>query len=128
MNSFLLLIGARLDCKDMSGKTTLLLALDNGRFGIAEYLIKHGSDVNAVDDLGQSALHFVAASDRKDCMKIVKILFHCGYVMKECDNWLGSEDIIGNKMKEPKYVKLLHKMKMSLKTITGSGRMFELDS
>ena len=128
MNSFLLLIGARLDCKDMSGKTTLLLALDNGRFGIAEYLIKHGSDVNVVDDLGQSALHFVAASDRKDCMKIVKILFHCGYVMKECDNWLGSEDIIGNKMKEPKYVKLLHKMKMSLKTITGSGRMFELDS
>ena len=128
MNKFIfLLIGARLNCQDMTGKTPLLLALDHGRFRIAEYLIKHGSDVNAVDDLGQSALHFVAASDRKDCIKIVKILFHCEYVMKECDNWLGSEDI-SNKMKEPKYAKMLHKMKMSLKTISGSGSMFQLDS
>ena len=117
-----------MNCLDMTGKTPLLLALDHGRFGIAEYLIKHGSDVNAVDDLGQSALHFVVASDRKDCIKIVKILFHCGYVMKECDSCLGLEDIIGIKMEESKYVKMMHKMNMSLKTILGSGSMFQLDS
>ena len=92
----------------MTGKTPLLLALDHGRFRIAEYLIKHGSDVNAVDDLGQSALHFVVASDQKNCVKIVKILFHCGYVMNECDSCLGLENIIGIKMKESKYVKIMH--------------------
>jgi ankyrin repeat protein len=68
-------LGANIDCTDGSGKTPLLLALEEGRFEIAEYLIKKGCNVNAVDGLGQSALQFVANSSQSDCIRMVdKIL------------------------------------------------------
>ncbi|XP_061193025.1 ankyrin repeat and SOCS box protein 3-like [Saccostrea echinata] len=107
--------GARVDCKDISGKTPLLLALQNGKFKIAEYLIKCGSDVNVVDNLGQSALHLIATGEHNECTKIVKILFNCGYVVKEVDNWLCSDDFSINQKMESKYFKLVNKLKTSLK-------------
>lgn len=63
--------GANIDCIDGSGKTPLLLALEEGRFEIAEYLMKRGCNVNAVDGLGQSALHFVANGTHSHCIKMV---------------------------------------------------------
>ncbi|XP_062575495.1 putative ankyrin repeat protein RF_0381 [Saccostrea cucullata] len=110
--------GADVNMKDNSGKTPLLIALHDGNFKIAEYLIKHGSDVNVVDNLGQSALHLVATGEHNDCTKIVKILFNCGYVMKDADNWLCPEDLISNPKLQSKYFKLMHKVKTSLKAIT----------
>jgi hypothetical protein len=97
--------------KDNSGKTPLLLALEEGKFKIAEYLIKHGSDVNEIDDLGQSALHLVATGEHNDCAKIVKILLRCGYVMKESDKWICNEDLITNKSYQSKKSKVFHKIK-----------------
>ncbi|XP_062575496.1 putative ankyrin repeat protein RF_0381, partial [Saccostrea cucullata] len=88
--------GADVNKNDNSGKTPLLIALEGGTFKIAEYLIKHGSDVNVVDDLGQSALHLVATGKNNDSTKIVKILFNCGYQMKDIDNWLSPEDLMSN--------------------------------
>lgn len=48
-----------------------MLALEEGRFEIAEYLMKRGCNVNAVDGLGQSALHFVANGTHSHCIKMV---------------------------------------------------------
>lgn len=115
--------GARVDSKDNSGKTPLLIALENGRFNIAEFLIKHGSNVNEVDHLGQSALHFVANTDCHDSSRIAKILFCCGYVLKECDSWLSLDSFTGNRAKESKYRNLIHKLKKSLKTMSNSKSM-----
>ena len=70
--------GARVNTIDNLGKTPLLLALEDGKFEIAEYLIKHGSDVNSVDDLGQSALFHVTRGERTDCSRIIRILLQCG--------------------------------------------------
>ena len=55
-----------------------MLALEDGKFEIAEYLIKHGSDVNSVDDLGQSALLHITRGERRDCSRIIRILLQCG--------------------------------------------------
>ena len=71
-------LGARVNTIDNLGKTPLLLALEDGKFEIAEYLIKHGSDVNSVDDLGQSALLHITRGERRDCSRIIKILLQCG--------------------------------------------------
>ncbi|XP_062575502.1 ankyrin repeat domain-containing protein 50-like [Saccostrea cucullata] len=113
--------GARVDCKDNSGKTAMLLALEAGHFKIAEYLIKYGSDVNAVDNLGQSALHLTATRENNECTRIVKILFNCGYVMKEADSWLCYDDFSFNQKTESKYSKLVHKLKASIKVIKGEA-------
>lgn len=107
--------GARVDCRDSSGKTPLLLALENGNFKIAEYLIKHGSDVNDIDDLGQSGLHLIATGGHTDCARIVKILFKCGYVMKDVDNWLSPEDLVANPNLQYTYFKLIQDVKAVIK-------------
>lgn len=115
--------GARVDSKDNSGKTPLLLALENGKFNIAEYLIKHGSDVNEVDHLGQSALFFVANADCSGSSKIVKTLICCGYVLKDCESWMCPDNFTDNKTKESKYRNLIHKLKLSFKTMSNSKNM-----
>lgn len=73
-----ILVGANVNASDNLGKTPLLLALEDGKFEIAEYLIKHGSDVNSVDDLGQSALLHITRGERRDCARIIRILLQCG--------------------------------------------------
>ncbi|XP_048772785.2 ankycorbin-like [Ostrea edulis] len=103
--------GGRMNKRDNSCNTPLLLALEEGKFRITEYLIKHGSDVNEMDGLGETALHLVATGKHNDCTKIVKILFHCRYVMKEADKWICPEDLMGNKRLQSKNAKLLHKIK-----------------
>lgn len=65
-----------------AGKSALLIALEDGKFDIAEYLIKHGGDVNTVDHLGQSAL-FLTMNNNTDhkCIKLLKKLIKAGKVL-----------------------------------------------
>ena len=78
MVKFLIKTGADVNCIDESGKTPLLLALQDGKFKIAQYLMKQGSDVNIVDGLGQSALFLIANGGNFDCLKTVKKLLKSG--------------------------------------------------
>lgn len=78
MVKFLIKAGANVNCIDESGKTPLLLALQDGKFKIAQYLMKQGSDVNIVDGLGQSALFLIANGGNFDCLKTVKKLLKSG--------------------------------------------------
>ena len=63
---------------DATGKTALLISLQDSRSHIAQYLIKHGSDVNVVDRLGQSALYLIIESMDLRCVKTVKKLLKAG--------------------------------------------------
>jgi ankyrin repeat domain-containing protein 50 len=51
--------GADIDAR-VHGWTPMLLAAKNERFGIPDYLIRRGADVNAVDYCGRTALHWAA--------------------------------------------------------------------
>lgn len=87
-----------------------MLALQDGQFKIAEYLIKYGSDVNEVDDHDQSALCFILSGKKKKCARIIKTLFDSGYIMKESDNslLLGDQKKLNNVAR--KYLKLIQKL------------------
>lgn len=75
-------LGADVNEINNAGKSALLIALEDGKFDIAEYLIKHGGDVNMVDHLGQSAL-FLTMSNNTDhkCIKLLKKLIKAGRVL-----------------------------------------------
>lgn len=81
-NSCLLFSGADVNEINNAGKSALLIALEDGKFDIAEYLIKHGGDVNTVDHLGQSAL-FLTMNNNTDhkCIKLLKKLIKAGKVL-----------------------------------------------
>lgn len=84
-NWCLLFLGADVNEINNAGKSALLIALEDGKFDIAEYLIKHGGDVNTVDHLGQSAL-FLTMSNNTDhkCIKLLKKLIKAGRVLAFC--------------------------------------------
>ena len=46
------------DVRDAKGNTLLLVACQNGLKRIAKLMLKHGADVNAQNDAGNTALHF----------------------------------------------------------------------
>lgn len=98
-----------MDYKDHCGNTPFLLAVQDGQFKIAEYLIKYGSDVNEVDDHDQSALYFILSGNKK-CARIIKTLFDSGYIINEIDNSL----LLGDQKKQinvaRKYLKLIKKL------------------
>lgn len=93
MVKFLIKAGANVDCIDESGKTPLLLALQEGKFRIAQYLMKQGSDVNVVDGLGQSALFLIANGGNNDCLKTVKKLMKYGYSLEKDSEWISPDEL-----------------------------------
>lgn len=78
MNDYWTVSGADVNKTDATGKTALLISLQDSRSHIAQYLIKHGSDVNVVDRLGQSALYVIIESMDLRCVKTVKKLLKAG--------------------------------------------------
>jgi ankyrin repeat protein len=53
----------------------MLLAAKNERFGTLDYLIRRGTDVNAVDYCGRTALHWAA---KNGCMASTHLLLEMG--------------------------------------------------
>lgn len=49
--------GATLDEKNKDFLTPLHIAADNSHYDLMDVLLKHGAKVNALDGLGQTALH-----------------------------------------------------------------------
>ena len=47
----------RVDCRNKAGATALILAARAGKDGVVRILLDGGSDVDAVDGLGNTALH-----------------------------------------------------------------------
>nr|XP_022327384.1 ankyrin repeat and SOCS box protein 3-like [Crassostrea virginica] len=115
MVKFLIKAGANVNCIDESGKTPLLLALQDGKFKIAQYLMKQGSDVNIVDGLGQSALFLIANGGNFDCLKTVKKLLKSGYSLEQDSEWISPDEIDFDKVHcTSKISKLLKKFSSKL--------------
>ena len=55
-----------------NGATCLQVAFENGHYTTAEYLLKHGAEVNAVNSAEQTPLHFAASRGQTE---IVQLLF-----------------------------------------------------
>ena len=58
-----------IDIRDNAGKTPLLVALKKGRHALAQMLINAGADVNAVDNQGQSVVHYIVRYCSQDVVR-----------------------------------------------------------
>ena len=56
----LLKAGANLNCRDVWGRTPVMLAAESGQKGVLEELQTHGADFKCVDEVGWTAMHFAA--------------------------------------------------------------------
>ncbi|CAC5408507.1 unnamed protein product [Mytilus coruscus] len=83
--------GANLDSVDKTGRTALLSCLQDGKSQAARYLIKHGCDVNIVDDFGQSALFQTINNKQPNCVKTVQRLMKAGYKLDKDKKWMEED-------------------------------------
>ncbi|CAC5418964.1 unnamed protein product [Mytilus coruscus] len=83
--------GAYLDLTDCTGKTALLLALQDGNDEICSFLIRNGTDVNVVDYIGQSALYTVVHSHEKLPLSLCKKLVDAGYNFEHDTEWISKD-------------------------------------
>ena len=74
-------IGAKVDSKDQTERTTLLASLQDNKSQAARFLIKSGCDVNIVDDFGQSALYLTINNRQSNCVRIVERLMKAGTII-----------------------------------------------
>nr|CAH7736018.1 unnamed protein product [Callosobruchus chinensis] len=63
--------GAHLDDKNKDFLTPLHVAADTGALDVVEILLRHGAKVNALDGLGQTALHRCAREDNVQACRIL---------------------------------------------------------
>jgi uncharacterized protein len=69
--------------RDADGVTALMRACHSGRLDIAQLLLQHGADVNAVDRLGMSVLMATVVSND---VALVQMLLSCGADITATDN------------------------------------------
>ena len=59
-----------IDAANVDGMTVLHFAARNGDTAVVQYLIEHGADINAQDEiLSRTAIHFAAENGNIDCIK-----------------------------------------------------------
>jgi uncharacterized protein len=64
--------GATVDARNFCGQTPLMLAVKSGYVHIAEVLLAAGASVSAVcSESGSTALHYAAASNDADTLKLL---------------------------------------------------------
>jgi ankyrin repeat protein len=62
--------GARINARDMRGRTALLAATHRNRVDVARFLIQEGADVNAKDFIQDTPYLYAAAEGRCDILKM----------------------------------------------------------
>lgn len=67
---------------DNFGCTPLHWAANNGEVAILEYLIAHGAPIDETDRNGNTALHYAAATDQIDA---VRVLVRAGFDPSRCN-------------------------------------------
>lgn len=63
--------GAHLNEKNKDFLTPLHIAVDNSHYDLMDVLLRHGAKVNALDGLGQTALHRCAREDNVQACRIL---------------------------------------------------------
>lgn len=64
--------GADIDVQNADGKTSLMLAAQNGDEELIDYLLDYGADKNLKDKLGNTALNIAEASGSQKCVHLFK--------------------------------------------------------
>ena len=73
------------DAANIDGMTALHFAAQNGDTAVVGYLIEHGADINAQDDVfSRTAIHFAAEQGNLDC---IKYLAEHGANLQDKDNF-----------------------------------------
>lgn len=70
--------GAKINQKNSSGKTPLIVACQNNSFEVARLLVSRGADVNAADNTGCSALFIATHSSLNLNIALIKALLSGG--------------------------------------------------
>eukprot|EP00053_Salpingoeca_punica_P017500 m.168721 g.168721 ORF g.168721 m.168721 type:complete len:676 (-) comp17223_c0_seq1:386-2413(-) len=68
----------KLECRDETGSTPLILAALGGHVEAVECLIVYGANLNAKDSNGNTALHMAAWQERKRSNEVIEILLRNG--------------------------------------------------
>ena len=107
-------LGASLDFTDCTGKTALILALQDNNEEISSYLIRNGCDVNIADYLGQSALYTIVHSNDKISMSLCKKIVQAGYNFEHDKEWM-SKDLYRQLTEQPRGIVSRIKRRLSFK-------------
>ena len=92
--SVLIYAGADINAVDCTGKTALLIGLQEGREDVCSFLMKNKCEVNLVDKLGQSTLYIAIRCCKNPSAVSVRRLLKAGYDVKR-DNliWLKMSEL-----------------------------------
>jgi tankyrase len=80
MTELLIKKGASVNERNNDYLAPLAIALDNGYFEVAEYLLKNGARVNIADGLGQTCLHRMAIKGNVQAIQVSSIQRHLKWV------------------------------------------------
>jgi ankyrin repeat protein len=64
----LLKYGARVDTRDVKGRTALHFSASGGFPNIVALLLSHGAPINAMNSNKETALHYAAYHRKRDCL------------------------------------------------------------
>ena len=78
--------GADIESKNMDGYTPLMMASTSNRLNIVEFLLDNGANIDSKSNDGYTSL-ICAASERRDCVNIIKTLLNRGADSKIKDNY-----------------------------------------
>jgi ankyrin repeat protein len=78
-----------INSRNVIGETALMQASYYGHYEVVKLLIELGTDVNAIDSFGRTALMVVVSGNKLSnrCIKIVKLLLEAGAKVNIKDNW-----------------------------------------
>jgi ankyrin repeat protein len=79
--------GARLNARDMRGRTALLAATQRNQIEVARFLIREGADVNAKDFIQDTPYLYAAAEGRTE---ILKMALAAGADLKDVNRYRGT--------------------------------------
>lgn len=93
----------QLNTSDSNGETALMIATRKGYLPLVQWLLKHGADVNALDDRRRSALYFALKSGKST---LVQELLKWKPKLDVLVEWDGAT-LLQTALHEPAIVKLL---------------------
>jgi ankyrin repeat protein len=96
--------GVRIDARDETGRTPLLIATYNNQAGVARVLIDAGADVNAKDEIADTPYLYAGAEGR---IEILKMTLGAGANLKDTNRYGGTALIPAAHHGHPEAVRIL---------------------
>lgn len=113
--------GAKIDERDCTGKTALLIGIQENRTEACAYLIKNGCDVNIHNRLGQTAMLFALRGNKTPNYYIGRKLVKYGYNLNIDEKWMTQEEMEAVNVKPNVVDKICSKLGITLKRSPSSA-------